>query len=194
MYTMCEDSIRSEQSVLIVDGSIGRCRRKERCSSRSGMKRSAPCLTKYFASIGGNVHFVNSISAGFSARWVCKGRSGSLSIIFPRPSRHSSEHEIANRGVKTGWTSDERFLFGAFERGLQQFLRTNETYSSVSAKLFAAYSVRVSAHSSVKNEREETNRFFLIIWCAISIHIAFSNESPLTSSMADSGQYARCHV
>jgi len=34
MHTMGKDGIWSEQSVLIVDGSVGRCRREECCSLR----------------------------------------------------------------------------------------------------------------------------------------------------------------
>jgi hypothetical protein len=59
---------------------------------------------------------VKVISARFSARWVCRARVGSLDNILPRSARSSSVQEMANRGVRIGWTRDvlENMFFASF--------------------------------------------------------------------------------
>lgn len=87
---------------------------------------------------------MNSISVGFSQRCVWQGSVSSRSIISPSPARSSSEHEMANRGVRIGWTRAAEALRLRGEEpeeegGEVQRDRTKETKSSVSARLCEAY-------------------------------------------------------
>ena len=138
---MRQDRVVTKEAKLVVDVCVGLGRGKEGLGRVRNLQHNL-LLTSCLGSPRAKV-----TSLGFSARCVWSGSEGSLAIMSPRSVRTCSEQEMANRGVKIGWTRFVDSLEGLLSTtsplvdGDTQRSLTNNTNSRVSARLDSAYSV-----------------------------------------------------